>query len=128
ELARLTDFFEDTATCAQRKFADYFGVPELPYGCCGSARCRCSACWIQPDWPPGEHRPTVAQAFESAAPRAGGHADEALRIRRLDGHVYRFLRLLPHGAHPRVLWHALRGEESSYNPMTRRQVLLPRAL
>ncbi|MET8009881.1 DEAD/DEAH box helicase [Streptomyces sp. NPDC005271] len=128
ELSLLKNFFEDTATCAQRKFADYFGVSELPDGCCTSARCRCSACWTVPDWPPHERRPAVALAFESAAPRTGGGADEALRMRRLDSQIHRLVRLMPRGLHPRTLWHALRGDETSYHPGRGRRVPLPRAL
>ncbi|MCC3769569.1 DEAD/DEAH box helicase [Streptomyces sp. UNOC14_S4] len=128
ELALLKDFFEDTTTCAHRKFADYFGTPELPEGCCGNARCRCSACWVVPDWPANERRPAVAQAFESAAPQAGGSADSTMRTRRLDHHVYRLVRLMRGGIHPRMLWHALRGEEAPYHPLRQRRVPLPRTL
>jgi ATP-dependent DNA helicase RecQ len=128
EFALLKDFFEDTSTCAQRKFADYFGVPELPDGCCSSARCRCSACWATPDWPSDERRPTVAQAFESVAPRTGGGADEALRTQRLDSHASRLIRLMPRGIHPRTLWHAMRGDETAYSPIRKQSVPLPRAL
>ncbi|MFE2696945.1 DEAD/DEAH box helicase [Streptomyces mirabilis] len=128
ELALLKDFFEDTTTCAQRKFADYFGVPEVPDDCCAGARCRCSACWATTDWPLGERRPAVAQAFESAALRNGGGADEALRTQRLDAQAYRLIRLMPRGLHPRTLWHAVRGDEASYHPINKRLIPLPRAL
>lgn len=128
EFALLKDFFEDTTACAQRKFADYFGVPELPDGCCSTARCRCSACWTSPDWPAHERRPAVARAFESTAPRTGGGVDTALRAQRLDNQAYRLTRLMPHGIHPRTLWHALRGDETSYHAQRRQQVSLPRPL
>ncbi|GHF26598.1 hypothetical protein GCM10010218_04360 [Streptomyces mashuensis] len=128
ELAVLRGFFEDTTTCAQRKFADYFGVPELPAGCCSTAHCRCSACWAGADWPVRERRPAVAQAFESADPRAGGSADSAVRAQRLDLQVHRLVRLMPRGVHPRMLWHTLRGDEAPYHPLRQRQVPLPRTL
>ncbi|WP_406002416.1 DEAD/DEAH box helicase [Streptomyces sp. NBC_00829] len=128
ELALLKDFFEDTATCAQRKFADYFGVLELPDGCCTSARCRCSACWTSPNWPAHERRSGVTQAFESAAPRMGGGADSTLRAQRLDSQTYRLTRLMPRGVHPRTLWHALRGDETAYHPIRKKQIPLPRTL
>ncbi|WP_225844918.1 DEAD/DEAH box helicase [Streptomyces sp. HPF1205] len=128
ELAQLRHFFEDTTTCAQRIFADYFGVSELPEDCCTNERCRCSACWITPDWPRSERRPAVAEAFETAAPREGGGADQAVRARRLDGQAYRLIRLAPRGMHPRTLWHALRGDEASYQPTTRTWIPLSRSL
>ncbi|QMU68456.1 DEAD/DEAH box helicase [Streptacidiphilus sp. P02-A3a] len=128
ELALLKAFFDEPAVCAQRKFADYFGVADLPPGCCGTARCRCSACWAVPDWPKEQRRPTVAQAFESPDPRAGGGTDDALREQRIDHRAYRLARRMSHGVHARSLWRALRGEEASYDPVNRRQVPLPRAL
>ncbi|MFE0170910.1 DEAD/DEAH box helicase [Streptomyces sp. NPDC059002] len=128
ELGLLRDFFADGTTCAQRKFADYFGVVGLPEGCCGNARCRCSVCWTKPDWPRKERRPVVAQAFESAAVRRGGSADSAVRAQRLDHQVYRLARLMPQGVHPRALWHALRGDESSYHAQQKRMIKLPRRL
>ncbi|MFF2375170.1 DEAD/DEAH box helicase [Streptomyces xiamenensis] len=128
ELALLKNFFEDTTVCAQRKFADYFGIQDLPEGCCTTARVRCSTCWTVPDWPVQERRPAVAQAFESPAPRSGGSADSALRAQRLDTHAYRLARLMPAGIHPRTLWHALRGDETAYHTAHRRRVALPRQL
>ncbi|WP_198535399.1 DEAD/DEAH box helicase [Streptomyces caatingaensis] len=128
ELALLKDFFEDSMTCAQRKFADYFGIADLPAGCCATARCRCSACWAVPDWPLHERRPDVARAFENPDPRSGGSADGALRSQRLDQQVHRLTRLMRRGIHPRMLWHALRGDEAPYHPVRRQRVPLPRTL
>ncbi|MEW1603048.1 DEAD/DEAH box helicase [Streptomyces sp. NPDC093808] len=128
ELSRLKHFFDSTTECAQRAFADYFTVSELPDGCCTTARCRCSACWDTGHWPVDERRPTVARAFHSPRPRDGGRTDTALRDRRLDLQVQRLLQLQPQGVHPRRLWHALRGDESSYNPRNRKMVSLPRAI
>ncbi|MBL1120182.1 hypothetical protein JK364_49010 [Streptomyces sp. 110] len=128
ELDLLKDFFEDSATCAQHKFAAYFDVTALPEDCCATARCRCSACWSVPDWPRHERRPAVAQAFESADPRSGGGSDSALRAQRLDGQAYRLVRLMRSGVLPRTLWHALRGDETSYHPVRRTHMSLPRVL
>ncbi|WP_329562737.1 DEAD/DEAH box helicase [Kitasatospora sp. NBC_01266] len=128
ELDLLQQFFQDSTTCSQRKFADYFGVPVLPEGCCTAAPCRCSACWSSPDWPVADRRPAVAQAFESASPRTGGGADGVARQRRLDQRAHRLAGVLSQGIHPRTLWHALRGEEASYDPLRRRLVRLPRPL
>ena len=121
-------FFDSTTVCAQRVFADYFGITDLPEGCCTTARCRCSACWDTGRWPLEERRPAVAEAVHSPRPRAGGDADTALRDQRVDIQVHRLLQLQPQGVHPRRLWHALRGDESSYNPRSRKMSPLPRAI
>ncbi|MFJ7074182.1 DEAD/DEAH box helicase [Streptomyces sp. NPDC098781] len=128
ELAGLRNFFDASTVCAQRVFADYFGVSDLPEGCCTTARCRCSACWDTVRWPVEERRPAVAQAFDSPRPREGGGADTSLRDQRVDLQVHRLLQLQPQGAHPRRLWHALRGDESSYNPRNRKMIPLPKAV
>ncbi|MCQ4202446.1 DEAD/DEAH box helicase [Streptomyces sp. NPDC058783] len=128
ELARLRNFFDAHTVCSQRLFADYFGVADLPAGCCSTARCRCSACWDTNRGPVGERRPAVAEAFHSPRPRDGGRADNSLRDRRVDLQVHRLLQLQPQGIHPRRLWHALRGDESSFNPRSRRMIVLPAAL
>ncbi|MFB7674218.1 DEAD/DEAH box helicase [Kitasatospora purpeofusca] len=128
ELALLKAFFDEPAVCAQRKFADYFGVVDLPEGCCSTAQCRCSACWAVPDWPAEQRRPAVALAFERADPRTGGRADSALREQRIDLRAYRLARRMPAGVHARSLWRALRGEEDSYDPVNQRMVPLPRPL
>ncbi|GAA2463295.1 DEAD/DEAH box helicase [Streptomyces macrosporus] len=128
ELARLKHFFDATTVCAQRLLADYFGVTDLPEGCCTMARCRCSACWDTDRWPIDERRPAVAEAFHSPRPRDSGRTDTALRDQRVDLQVHRLLQLQPQGAHPRRLWHALRGDESSYNPRSRKMIPLPKEI
>ncbi|MFE0995882.1 hypothetical protein ACFW4T_03510 [Streptomyces mutabilis] len=128
ELARLRNFFDAHTVCSQRLFADYFGVADLPAGCCSTARCRCSACWNTSRGTAGERRPAVAEAFHSPRPRDGGRADHSLRDRRVDLQVHRLLQLQPQGIHPRRLWHALRGDETSYNPRSRKMITLPAAL
>ncbi|MFE3668030.1 helicase-related protein, partial [Streptomyces goshikiensis] len=128
ELARLRDFFNASTVCAQRVFADYFGVADLPDGCCTTDRCRCSACWDTGQWPVEERRPAIAQAFCSPRPREGGGTDTSLRNQRVDLQVHRLLQLQSQGSHPRRLWHALRGDESSYNPKSRKMIPLPKAI
>ncbi|MFJ6995379.1 DEAD/DEAH box helicase [Streptomyces sp. NPDC003090] len=128
ELARLRNFFDASTVCAQRVFADYFGVTDLPEGCCTTARCRCSACWDTGHWPGEERRPAIAQAFGSPRPREGGGTDTSLRNQRVDLQIHRLLELQPQGTHPRRLWHALRGDESSYNPRSRTMRPLPKAI
>ncbi|GAA1011316.1 hypothetical protein GCM10009564_31850 [Streptomyces thermogriseus] len=128
ELARLRHFFDANTVCAQRLLADYFGVTDLPEGCCSTARCRCSACWDTGHGPVDERRPAVAEAFHSPRPRDGGGTDTSLRDQRVDLQVHRLLQLQPQGMHPRRLWHALRGDESSYHPGKRKMVALPPAL
>ncbi len=128
ELARLRNFFDASTVCAQRAFADYFGVTDLPEGCCATAHCRCSACWDTGQWPVAERRPAIAQAFGSPRPREGGGTDTSLRNQRIDLQIHRLLQLQPRGVHPRRLWHALRGDEFSYSPRNRKMIPLPKAI
>jgi ATP-dependent DNA helicase RecQ len=128
ELARLKDFFDATTVCAQQVFADYFGVTDLPEGCCATASCRCSACWDTGNPPVDERRPAVAEAFHNPRPQDGGHTDTSLRNQRVDLQVHRLLQLQPQGVHPRRLWNALRGDESYYHPRSRKMIFLPRAI
>lgn len=128
ELAELRRFFDATTICAQRVFADYFGVRDLPEGCCTTPDRRCSACWDTGGRPVDERRPAVAEAFHSPAPRHGGLTDTAQRDQRVDLQIHRLLQLQPQGMHPRRLWHALRGDESSYQPRSRKMISLPRAI
>ncbi|QCD59329.1 hypothetical protein CEB94_34415 [Streptomyces hawaiiensis] len=128
ELARLKNFFDSTTVCAQRVFADYFGITEPPESCCTTVSCRCSACWDTGRWPVEERRPAVAEAFHSPRPRDGGRMDTSLRDQRVDLQLHRLLQLQPQGVHPRRLWHALRGDESSYNPRSQKMIPLPRAI
>ncbi|MBP2183842.1 DEAD/DEAH box helicase [Amycolatopsis magusensis] len=125
EIRLLRDFFDDVTTCAHRKFADYFGVPELPPGCCTTALNRCSAHWNTPTWPAGEVKPAVGAALETPLSQlARRRTDAAHRLRRLDEQVFRLVWEVYAGAHPYDLVRALRGEDSYFNPRTRRRVRL----
>ncbi|WP_064273242.1 DEAD/DEAH box helicase [Streptomyces sp. RTd22] len=128
ELDRLRAFFDAPDRCAQRLLADYFGVDDLPQGSCATADCRCSACWNHGDWPRGERRPAVAEAFAGLRPYDGGGADAALRDHHVDRQVHRLLQLQPRGMHPRRLLHALRGDETAYHAGERRMLPLPESL
>ncbi|MBC2907896.1 DEAD/DEAH box helicase [Streptomyces cupreus] len=129
EIARLRDFFDDSATCAHRKFADYFGVTELPESCCTTAANRCGACWGRPDWPIGETMPAPANALLTPKPRPiDSAAQPESRRKRLDEQVYRLIWTVPRGVHVRSVWRALRGEDSSYSPKLGRRVRLPQGL
>ncbi|MEU3540807.1 DEAD/DEAH box helicase [Streptomyces paromomycinus] len=128
ELDRLRAFFDAPGRCAQRVLADYFGVGDLPEGSCARADCRCSACWNRGDWPLGEHRPAVAEAFAGLRPHDGGGVDATLRHHHVDRQVHRLLQLQPRGMHPRRLLHVLRGDESAYHAGERRMVPLPESL
>lgn len=129
EIGHLRDFFADSSTCAHQKFADYFGVADLPAGCCTTAANRCGACWGRADWPIGESMPSAAQALLVPKPRPidSGAQPEA-RLRRLDEQVFRLVWAVPRGVHPRSLWRALRGEDSSYSPKLGRRIRLPHGL
>jgi Rad3-related DNA helicase len=125
EIRLLRDFFRDSATCANRKLADYFEVTELPPGCCSHARNRCSACWDSAAWPLGESKPEAAIALETPRPKpAGQRTDAAYRQRRLDEQVSRLVWEVFSGVHPRDLFRALRGEDSYYLPALGRRVRL----
>ncbi|WP_186382385.1 DEAD/DEAH box helicase [Amycolatopsis rhizosphaerae] len=123
EIRLLRNFFTDSTTCANRKFADYFGVTDLPVGCCSTAANRCSAHWDIPTWPVGETKPAVAIAFETPRP-AGTRTDALHRVRRLDEQIFRLVWEVFHGVHARDVLRALRGEDSYFNPRTRRRVRL----
>ena len=125
EIRLLRDFFTDTATCANRKFADYFGVPDVPTGCCSTAANRCSAHWDAPTWPVGETKPPVAVALETPRPRpAGARTDAAHRRRRLDEQVFALVWEVFPGIYARDVLRALRGEDTYFSPRTRRRVPL----
>ncbi|WP_055531732.1 DEAD/DEAH box helicase [Streptomyces graminilatus] len=129
EIDRLRDFFDDSSTCAHRKFADYFGVTELPAACCTTAANRCGACWGKPDWPVGETMPSAAEALLTPKPRPiDSAAQPESRRKRLDEQVFRLVWAVPRGVHPRSVWRALRGEDSSYSPKLGRRVRLPQGL
>jgi len=124
EIQLLRDFFDDATTCANRKFAEYFGA-ELPDGCCSHEGNRCSACWNSGAWPLGETKPKVAVALETPRPRpAGQRVDGAYRRRRLDEQVSRLVWEVFSGVYPQDLYRALRGEDSYFQPTRRRRVRL----
>ncbi|MEV6677960.1 DEAD/DEAH box helicase [Streptomyces erythrochromogenes] len=129
EIGQLRDFFNDSSTCAHRKFADYFGVADLPAGCCTTEANRCGACWGKPDWPIGESMPTAAEALLTPKPRPiDSTAQPEARLKRLDEQVFRLVWAVPRGIHPRSVWRALRGEDSSYSPKLGRRIRLPQGL
>ncbi|MET8154875.1 DEAD/DEAH box helicase [Sphaerisporangium sp. NPDC005289] len=130
ERAQLVDFFEDSSTCANRKFAAYFGIDRLPTTCCTTASNRCSACWDhQTGWSPEETRPPVADALATPRPRpAGGHTDAAHLARRLDQQVAALLWHMTRGLSVPDLCRALRGEESWFHPVKRHRIKLPSSL
>jgi Rad3-related DNA helicase/DNA polymerase III epsilon subunit-like protein len=126
EIRLLHDFFTDRNTCANRKFADYFGVDTLPDGCCNSAANRCSACWDNDTTIPVEQKPPAAgDALNMPKPRlAGARTDNSVRQKRLDEQVYRLVWADYRGVHARDVYRALRGEDSYYHPIRRRRVRL----
>ncbi|WP_220182766.1 DEAD/DEAH box helicase [Sphaerisporangium album] len=129
ETDALVDFFEDRSTCANRKFADYFGIGELPEGCCTTAANRCSACWDFHVRPLGEKPPAVAEALATPRPRpAGAHTDAVHLARRLDQQVAALLWHVTRGLTAFDLRLALRGEESWFHAAERRRVRLPNAV
>ncbi|MGW5049794.1 DEAD/DEAH box helicase [Actinokineospora sp. NPDC004072] len=126
EIRLLRDFFTDHNTCANRKFADYFGVDALPDGCCSTAANRCSACWDNDTTIPAEQKPPAAgEALNMPKPRlAGARTDRSIRRKRLDEQVYRLVWADYRGVHVRDVCRALRGEDSYYHPIRRRRVRL----
>lgn len=126
EIRLLHDFFTDRNTCANRKFADYFGVGTLPAGCCNSAANRCSACWDNDTTIPVEQKPPAAgDALNMPKPRlAGARTDSSVRQKRLDEQVYRLVWADYRGVHARDVYRALRGEDSYYHPIRQRRVRL----
>jgi ATP-dependent DNA helicase RecQ len=113
EIGRLRDFFTDTKTCANVKFADYFEVA-APEVCCTTAENRCSTCWdFHTDWPPGEREPATGQALLTVRPRpAGWRVDAAARARRLDEQVRMLLWAVDRGLSSRDVHLALRGQDA----------------
>ena len=129
ELALLEDFFADERTCANDKLAAYFDVEQLPPGCCGHARNRCSACWNRKAWPPMQGRPASAESLDTPTGTLKARlADTSRRQRRLDDQIDRLIWDVHRGVHPADLCRALRGEDSRFVPVTRRRVPLRPAL
>ena len=129
EIALLRDFFADRGTCANRKFADYFGVG-VPHDCCTTAANRCSACWdFRTDWPAGDSQPASGAALLIDRPRpAGWRVDAAAKARRLDEQVRMLLWAVDRGLSARDVQLALRGQDTWYYARARRWVRLPTAV
>ena len=130
EVGHLISFFADNDVCANRKFADYFGVRDLPPGCCTTAENRCSACW-------GLHRYLAGgpgQASSSPPPPtprprpAGARVDAAHRQRQLDDRVFKLVHHMFRGVHPLDLVRVLRGVDYRWDPRARRRRYLPTTL
>lgn len=130
EIGHLVSFFNDTNVCANRKFADYFGVADLPDGCCSTAGNRCSACWDYTNtWPAEQIKPSVAQCLQTPRPRpAGARIDAAHRQRQLDDHAFKLVHHMYRGLHPLDLVRVLRGVDHRFDPQTRRRRYLPTML
>ncbi|WP_431897999.1 DEAD/DEAH box helicase [Nonomuraea sp. bgisy101] len=130
ELERLRDFFQDHGACSNRKFADYFGVGELPEDCCSSLSNRCSACWDRRlDVPMGESKPAVVMALNAATRNltaSGGTS--APQERTLDRQVTALLWHVARGLTAQHLRLALRGEDSWFHAGQRRRLRLQRTI
>jgi len=129
EITLLQDFFADCGTCANCKFADYFGV-DVPDACCTTAANRCSACWdFRADWPVTDTLPPVASAFLIDRPRpTGWRVDAAAKARRLDEQVRMLLWAVDRGLSARDVQLALRGQDTWFYARARRWVRLPTAV
>ena len=129
EITLLQDFFADRGTCANRKFADYFGV-DVPDVCCTTAANRCSACWdFRADWAATDTLPLVAAAFLIDRPRpAGWRVDAAAKARRLDEQVRMLLWAVDRGLSALDVQLALRGQDTWFYARARRWVRLPTAV
>ena len=129
ETALLQDFFADRGTCANTKFADYFGV-DVPDACCTTAANRCSACWdFRTDWPATDTQPAATTAFLIDRPRpAGWRVDAAAKARRLDEQVRMLLWAVDRGLSARDVQLALRGQDTWFYARARRWVRLPTAV
>lgn len=130
EIQLLRAFFNDRSTCANQKFADYFGVTDRPLGCCTTAENRCSACWdYRTDWSADEDQPATARAFLVDRPRpAGWRTDAAAKARRLDEQVRLLVWSVDRGLAALDVYRALRGEDSWFYAKGRRRIRLPNAL
>ncbi len=129
EIALLQDFFADHGTCANEKFADYFGV-DVPDTCCTTATNRCSACWdYRADWPVTDTQPAAGVAMLTARPQPSGwRVDAAAKARRLDEQVRMLLWAVDRGLSVRDMQLALRGQDTWFYARARRWVRLPTAV
>jgi ATP-dependent DNA helicase RecQ len=130
ELDQLRDFFEDRAGCANRKFADYFGVAELPGGCCTEPGNRCSACWDKGiNLPKGETRPRIGLALNIATRTlAGSREPSAIRDRALEQKIVALLWHVGPGLTADHLRLALRGEDTWFHAGQRKRVRMRRTI
>jgi ATP-dependent DNA helicase RecQ len=129
ELEQLRDFFEDRGVCANRKFADYFGVADLPHGCCSGKDNRCSACWDRrTDVPRGEVRPAMGTALNVSVSRLAVTEDDGARDRRLEAQITALLKHVSAGLSAEHLRLALRGEDSWFHAGRRIRRRLPRTV
>jgi RecQ family ATP-dependent DNA helicase len=121
EIAALRSFFADARTCANEKFANYFGVT-VPDGCCTTAANRCSACWdYRDDWPATDRRPAAADALDTPRPRpAGWRIDTATKTRRLSEQIRKLCWLHDRGLSTNELRLALRGQDTMFYVQGRR--------
>ncbi|MGH3277559.1 MAG: DEAD/DEAH box helicase [Trebonia sp.] len=126
EIERLRDFFADIRTCANAKFADYFGV-DVPEACCTTAENRCSTCWdFRADWPLTDKEPAAGKALLTERPRpAGWRVDAAARARRLNEQVRMLLWAVDRGLSSRDIQLALRGQDAWFYAREGRWVRLP---
>jgi len=126
EVALLRNFFEDFKTCANIKFAEYFGT-DVPEACCTTEANRCSACWdYRTDYPAGQKMPLAADTLLTAKPRrAGARTPTVARERRLDDQVQRLIWTVDRGLSAYDIQLALRGEDSWFYAKQRRRIRLP---
>lgn len=125
ELSLLSEFFRDERTCANQRFAQYFGVEELPSECCKHDWNRCDACWNRQAASIGRRRPDSAAALDTPAAKLNARrADTELRLRRLDDRVGRLVWEVYSGVHHADVYRALRGEDSRFVVSTRRRIPL----
>lgn len=126
EIERLRDFFTDVSTCANRKFADYFGV-DVPEACCTTEANRCSSCWdFRADWPSTDKEPAAGSALRTERPRpAGWRIDAAAKSRRLDEQVRMLLWAVDRGLSARDVHLALRGQDAWFYAREARWIKLP---
>ena len=129
EISLLQDFFTDRGTCANRKFADYFGA-DVPSACCTTAENRCSTCWdYRAEWPASDSQPVSGAALMTDRPRpAGWRVDAAAKARRLDEQVRMLLWAVDRGLSARDVQLALRGQDTWFYARERRWVRLPTAV
>ncbi|WP_431913416.1 DEAD/DEAH box helicase [Nonomuraea jabiensis] len=130
ELEQLRDFFNDTKTCANRKFAEYFEIADLPEGCCTSPENRCSACWAnQPAIPMGQTQPQIGLALASSGRNTAAARNSAtVQSRKLDQQLRALLWQVYRGLTADHLRLALRGEDSWFHAGRRRRMPLPRTV